>query len=110
MVDHISGQYLHMLQTLMGDTVDNYDGIPGIGIKKAKAILEPAGLDPVLMWTLVVDAYVEHLCQFPSWAGDDIKVPELEAIHLACQQARLAKILQWEDYDNREVILWQPPV
>ena len=110
-VEKVDGDHLHMHQTLAGDPVDNYDGVPRIGMGKAEKRLAEAGLDPVLAWQLVIDCYVEFIQHFTAWAGDEHQVAELTATHLACQQARLAKILQWEDYDmtKKEVKLWLPP-
>ena len=104
-VEKVDGDHLHMLQTIMGDVVDNYEGIPGIGVKKAEAYLAPACLDPGLEWELVLRAYWES-GQWPGqWpVGGDV-------YNAALTQARLAKILQWEDYDmkTKEPRLWQPP-
>jgi DNA polymerase I len=81
--------YWHMAQTLTGDTTDGYSGCPGIGPKKAEAIL---GDDP--SWSKVVAAY------------DKAGLSE----EVALQQARVARILRASDYDfkNKEVILWEP--
>lgn len=80
----------HLLQTLTGDTTDNYPGCPGIGPVKAEAILNKPG-DP---WNNVVQ-------QFRSSGlteGD------------ALVQARLARILRWSDWDNAKQLprLWTP--
>lgn len=83
----------HMMQTLTGDTTDGYSGCPGIGPKKAEALLQ--GLTSYKeMWPVVVAAYEK--------AG----YGEEEAL---CQ-ARVARILRAEDYDfkNKEVKLWTP--
>lgn len=78
-----------LTQTLTGDSVDNYPGIPGIGAVKAKAIL---GSRP--SWGAVEQAYIK--------AG----LTKADAI----RQARLARILRWSDWDDKksEVILWSP--
>ncbi len=109
-VEKVDGDHLHMVQTLMGDAVDNYDGVPGIGIKKAEAILKPAGLDPELEWTLVLDTYVEHLGLFPGWWGETGMSLEGFAANEALKTARLAKILQWENYDTewKSWLPWMP--
>lgn len=85
---------LHMLQTLMGDTVDGYTGIPGVGAKKAAAILKDA-VTPAEMWRAVVDAYERH-----GLAEKDALV-----------QARVARICRSSDYNFRakKVRLWEPP-
>lgn len=77
------------LQTLSGDAVDGYSGIPGVGAKKAEAIL---GSRPD--WSLVEQAYLKH-----GLSKED-----------ALQNARLARILRWSDWDaqNKSVKLWTP--
>lgn len=85
--------HFHMLQTLMGDAVDGYKGIPGVGPKKAeKYLLDVAPAD---MWGAVVEAYIEH-----DMTEDD-----------ALLQARLAYILQYGDYNparGGKIKLWNP--
>jgi DNA polymerase-1 len=82
-----------MTQTLTGDTVDGYTGIPGIGPKKAEGILSGATTLSEL-WTRVVEAYVAN-----GLTEDD-----------AIRQARLSRILRDGDYDlqHKEVRLWKP--
>jgi len=80
----------HLIQTMAGDQTDGYAGIPGIGIKRAEALLEANGAT----WQTVVDAF----------AAKDLD----ESV--ALKNARLAKILQVTDYDftNQEPRLWSP--
>ena len=80
-----------LTQVLTGDTADGYKGVPGIGPKKADAIL---GSRP--SWGAVEKAYV-----LAGMTRDD-------AIH----QARLARILRWSDYDHKErrPRLWNPSI
>lgn len=77
-------------QTLTGDPADGYAGCPGVGPVGAARILDEAD-DP---WSAVVSAY------------EKAKLTEQDAI----TQARLARILRWEDYDieKGEVRLWTP--
>ena len=79
--------FLH--QCLTGDPTDGYGGCKGVGDKTAKKIL---GSKPT--WSSVEQAYIKA-----GMTRDD-----------AIQQARLARILRWEDYDTEkgEPILWQP--
>lgn len=79
----------HMLQTLMGDAVDGYSGCPGIGVKRANAIL-----DISTDWQIVEDTYLAK------------GLTEKEAL----VQARVARICRHEDYDfeKHEVKLWLP--
>lgn len=83
------GDYFHLQQTLTGDTVDGYAGCPGIGPVKAKTILDTED-----RWAAIVAAY------------DKAGFPEEHAL----LQARLARILRWQDWDNQQqkVILWNP--
>ncbi len=81
----------HMMQTLTGDTVDNYPGLKGCGPVKAARILEDADNG---LWVAVVAAYIQ------AGLGMD------EAL----RQARIARILRNTDYDfkKKKVILWEP--
>jgi len=76
-------------QVLTGDTTDGYKGVPGIGPKKAEAIL---GARP--HWAAVEQAFTKA-----GMTKDD-----------AIQQARLARILRFSDWDEEkgEVKLWHP--
>ena len=84
------GHRWHLIQAMAGDQTDGYAGIPGIGIKRAEALLEANGAT----WQTVVDAF----------AAKDLD----ESV--ALMNARLAKILQCDDYDftNQEPRLWSP--
>lgn len=92
------GERLHWMQMLTGDTVDGYKGIPGVGPKKAAAILTAPNSEAYGAWSCwqaVLAAYEAR--------------GYTEADALA--QARVSKILQWTDYDykRKEPILWNPP-
>jgi len=90
--------YWHLYQTLIGDITDGYKGCPGVGPKKAEALLT----DPKFrkenwtLWDVVVKAYE---------SGKD-KLTEEHAL----TQARLARILRWTDWDAKakQPILWEP--
>lgn len=84
-----------LMQTLMGDTTDNYKGVPGCGPKKAAAILGAPGRTPVeTLWPKVAHAYREA------------KINAEDAL----TQARCARILRRSDYDKttKEILLWHP--
>lgn len=95
--------YAHMYQTLIGDATDGYAGCPGIGPKKAVAILEPftdgeerPGLvDRAGAWARILEVY------------EKAKLGPEEAL----TQARVARILRASDYDfkAKAVKLWNPP-
>lgn len=78
-----------LTQVLTGDVTDGYAGLKGVGIKTAEKIL---GSRPT--WSAVEQAYLK--------AG----LTREDAI----QQARLARILRWSDWDEEkgEVKLWTP--
>lgn len=80
----------HLLQVLMGDPVDGYKGIPGVGIKKAMAHL--ADVPFADLWPAVVELYERN-----GLFEDD-----------AILQARLAYILQHGDYKPKGIKLWNP--
>lgn len=83
-----------MYQTLIGDTVDGYYGCKGIGEKRAKKILGEVGEKPLAeMWEAVKETFVKG------------GMTEDEAL----LNARMARILHFEDYDfkKKEAILWQ---
>lgn len=84
------GKRWHLIQTLSGDQTDGYGGCPGIGIKKAETLFEKHGES----WETVVAAFEK--------AG----LTEEDAL----LNARLAKILQFSDYDlgEQKPILWTP--
>ena len=84
------GARWHLIQTMAGDQTDGYAGIPSIGIKRAEALLDANGDS----WQTVVDAF----------AAKDLSED------VALMNARLAKILQVDDYDftNQEPRLWSP--
>ncbi|QQM14016.1 exonuclease [Rhizobium phage vB_RleA_TRX32-1] len=87
--------YWHLYQTLMGDATDGYPGCPGIGPKKAEAILGPIDeFDLAEGWARVLAAF------------EKAKLTETDAL----TQARVARILRACDYDfkKKEPILWQP--
>ena len=82
-----------MRQTMTGDTIDNYKGIPKVGPVKAAAIVPfPAPLPQ--MWAAVERAFVAK-----GLTKD-----------YALTMARLARILRHGDYDfeTKEVKLWTP--
>lgn len=87
-------------QTLIGDITDGYKGCPGVGPVKAEKILAKATLDvsPANYWGDVWKAVVATY--------EKAKLTEADAL----QQARLARILRWSDwdYDKKVPILWTP--
>ena len=84
------GAKWHLIQSMAGDNTDGYAGVPGIGVKRATALFEEKGYS----WKTVVDAFKEKDL------SEDI----------ALTNARLARILTNEDYDDEkmEPIPWSP--
>ncbi len=82
-------RYQHMYQTLTGDATDGYPGCPGVGPKTAEKLLQGA---PEGFWGVVVQAYEKA-----GLTEDD-----------ALLNARMAYILQAENWKDGEVKLWQP--
>lgn len=94
----------HMIQTLTGDTTDGYAGCPGVGPVGAEKILQKA-LDEGTPWAnpkQLREIYWKHVVAAYEKAG----FGEEEAL----TQARVARILRAEDYDDisKKVILWKP--
>jgi DNA polymerase-1 len=79
-----------LIQAIAGDSTDNYKGVPGVGMVKARRLLEKEGAT----WQTVVDAYAKA------------DLPESEAL----LNARMARILRASDWDeeNNTVNLWNP--
>jgi DNA polymerase I len=80
----------HMYQTIIGDSVDGYSGIPGIGPVKARKWIEKEGTS----WDSVVALYKKS-----GLTEEDALV-----------QARVSHILRPETYniDTGEMTLWNP--
>jgi 5'-3' exonuclease len=98
-IDRATADWWFFYQVLVGDTADGYPGAPGIGPKKAEAILQvtapkSASTQAADWWRAVVKAYESR------------GLTEADAI----KQARLARILRNEDWDaeKKEPILWTP--
>lgn len=85
------GETRHLAQTLIGDRADGYRGCPGVGPRRAEALLRAASRDP---WARVLDAYGR------AGLGPDA----------ALREARLARILRHGEVDPDAMtpILWTP--
>lgn len=83
----------HPLQTLTGDSTDGYKGLPGCGAVKAKKIITQG--PPEEVWCRVEEAFVKA-----GLTREDMLV-----------QARVARILQADDYDFKagKPKVWNPP-
>jgi len=81
--------------SLTGDATDGYPGCPGVGPKKATAILGSCAPSLACMWAGVRQAY------------ESKGLIEEDAV----EQARMARILRAEDWDFQKKAprLWCPP-
>lgn len=84
------GRQWHWVQTLAGDQTDGYAGVPGYGVKTAVKLFEKEGY----YWETIVKAFKSK------------DMTEEDAL----LNARLAKILQVEDYDfiGHKPLTWYP--
>ena len=83
------GAKWHLIQTLAGDATDGYSGCPSYGIRRAAALLDEKGYS----WKTVVEAF------------ESKDMTEEDAL----RNARLARILTKDDYDDETgVKLWTP--
>src|ERR1019366_2769970 len=80
----------HLFQTLVGDTTDNYSGLPKVGPVKANVILDACqGLSADETWNRIVQEFVDR-----GYSEE-----------YALTQAQVARILRASDWDadKREV-------
>lgn len=90
----LQAELFTLWQSIVGDTVDNYPGVPRIGPKSVYA-------QSILAAESAAEAF-EHACDAAASKGYE---PE----HIILM-ARLAHILRWGDLnDDGSVNLWQPP-
>jgi DNA polymerase-1 len=107
--------WFHLWQTIVGDVTDGYPGLPGAGPIAAQELLTGLGWEDyehvlkggprkgqpetrwrrveMPVWAAIVSAY----CKAGLTEADAIK------------QARLARILRYEEWDGRTPRLWSPP-
>tara|TARA_R100001443_G_scaffold9627_5_gene19232 strand:- start:4811 stop:5548 length:738 start_codon:yes stop_codon:yes gene_type:complete len=86
-----AGAKWHLIQAAAGDNTDGYSGVPGIGVKRATGLFEEHGYSYKTLVKMFTDKDLSE--------------------ESALQNARLAKILTWDDYDQekKQPILWDPP-
>lgn len=111
----------HMYQTLIGDVTDGYSGIPSVGPVAAEEFLDnpqffyeatkvmksgPRKGEEVAYWTSRAPTEGETLWDCMVSLAASKGMPEAELL----QQAQVARILRWSDWDheNRKPILWTP--
>lgn len=93
-ISPVEAMRFHFYQTLVGDATDGYLGLRGIG--KADPVYVEEVLkadDEVEAWDIVLAAYGSK------------GLTETDAL----VQARLARILQFGEWDGKSVRLWLPP-
>lgn len=90
LVSYDQAEYQFHLQWLMGDSTDNYPGIPRVGPKKAEALLG----GPAMYTAHTLHAYEEAGLTY----------------EYCLQMARCARILtaEWWDKETKTPILWEP--
>lgn len=113
-------QWFHLCQTLAGDRIDGFEGCPGVGMTRAKRILDDAQIlvpergvvtrgprkgQEVAKWV----ATPAHGDLWGCVVSNYEKAGKKEADALLT--ARLARILQASDYDmsTGKITLWTPP-
>lgn len=120
----------HMYQTLIGDVTDGYSGIPGVGPVAAEEFLDnprfffpaskmmksgPRKGETVEFWDSCPAKEASEIMDLPEesrlWAcmvslADSKGMTEAELL----QQAQVARILRWSDWDHeaKRPILWRP--
>lgn len=71
--------YLFWLSVLTGDAVDNIKGVPGLGDKKAKALLDK--VEPIMYKSTVLQAFCTY---FGEYYGPIIFKETVDTLHLMC--------------------------
>ena len=89
-IDKQSGWEWFLIQTLAGDSTDGYSGAPGFGIKTSAKFFAEYGYT----WNSVVRAFIQK------------GLTEEDAL----RNARLAKILTADDYDNGPILFYPSTV
>jgi DNA polymerase-1 len=96
-ISKLDAKLFHLWQTVVGDPVDGYTGVPGIGpkgrdVEYANEIIEST--TPLMAWDVVLEAYASK------------GLTEEDAI----LQARMARILHDGDYNykTKGIRLWTP--
>lgn len=92
-ISEIEAIRFHFWQTIVGDQTDGYPGAPRVGPKSPFA-------EAVLLAECEEEAWWEVLMAFAKAGLDE---------DAAVKQARLARILHFEDFDGRRPLLWHPP-
>ena len=98
--------YNWMLQTIVGDPVDNFKGAPGIGKRGAEAAFDEAHYAGGDLWDAVVAAFHTSWLDKPRWHS--IWVHPGHPADEALMNARCARILRDGDYKAGKVRLWEP--
>lgn len=118
----------HMYQTLIGDVTDGYSGIPGVGPVVAEEFLDnplfffedtkvmksgPRKGEEVTYWNSQTPDEVEEQCgNRPTLWDCMVSLAASKGMTEAelLQQAQVARILRWSDWDheNKKPILWKP--
>ena len=96
----------HLMQTMVGDTIDNYKGIPGVGPVKARTILLNGMAEGIEPWKAVIRAFKR---------SERTKFVHDDSWDEFIMNARCAYILQSKDIRQSpkrkqlSIRLWSPP-
>lgn len=115
-------KYLHMVQTLAGDSTDGYPGVPGCGLVTAKKLLDAGRC--LVKTTKVLKSGPRKGLEVEEWVEADEPAANLWEIvksvyaskglseEYALTMARCARILRHTDYNpkTQEIRLWGTPV
>jgi 5'-3' exonuclease len=104
-IDRYKADEYFFYQVLVGDTADGYPGCPGVGPKKAEAILK-AAQDERNKADVEFARYGDYWWRAVVKTYEKYGLTEADAL----KQARLARILRDSDWDskNKKPILWTP--
>ncbi len=108
-VTEFRADYHWMFQTLVGDTVDNYKGAPGVGPVKARNILLGSRGLPDMVGA-AIRAFAEQWDDARWGEKCVLKSEDKTAYDEFLMNARCARILRYGDYDKdrKSVRLWAP--
>lgn len=123
-VQEITREYadtFHLIQTLAGDRVDGYPGCPGLGMERARRIMDERKV--LVPERGVITRGPRKGQETAKWVAGPPNDPNLWAVVVsnyekagqneqsALLSARLAHILQADEYnfDTGEITLWVPP-
>lgn len=111
-IGKLAADRFHLVQTIIGDTCDNYPGAKGIGPKSPEVASVRTSKTVGEAWTHVLMAFERSARKrYPSFdkLDESDKASLVEGV--AVIQARCARILRASDWNFKEKrpVLWSPP-